>query len=135
MTSSLNRLQMARDHYRKSSSKIEYNILTLIIGELETVSKRDGQPITDEKVTAAIKKLIKSDKETLKLKGADKTLEAEIAYLESWLPEEMSEEQLRDAIKDSGASNIGQAMKALASNPDAVYDKGLASKVAKELFS
>lgn len=121
--------------------KPEYDILTLLVGELETASKRDNSEITDEKVVAAAKKLVKSNKETIKLlEQSGKTekvndLKIQNACLSIYLPKEMTEEQIRDAIKDSGAENIGQAMKALSSNPDAVYDKGLASKVAKELFN
>ena len=132
--SKLETFKETRAALRGDASKVaEYNILTVLIGELETIASRDRSEITDDKVIAGIRKLIKSNTETLKL-VANPKLVKENAYLETFLPASMSEEQLRAAIKDSGATNIGEAMKALKSNPDAVYDSSLASKVARELF-
>jgi uncharacterized protein YqeY len=126
--------QETRRELRGNVSKVvEYNILTLLIGELETAASRDRSEITSDKVIAGVRKLIKSNTETLKL-VANPKLVRENAYLETFLPLGMTAEQISDAIKDSGATNMGAAMKALKANPDAVYDPSLASQVAKALF-
>lgn len=126
--------QEVRRGLRGDASKaVEYNVLTVLIGELETAASRDRSEITNDKVIAGIRKLVKSNTETLKL-VANPKLVRENAYLETFLPVGMTESQIRDVFKDSGATNIGAAMKALKSNPDAVYDPSLASKVARELF-
>lgn len=129
-------------------AKAEYDILTLLVGELETSSKRDNSQITDEKVIAAIKKLIKSNNETLKLMEGESDLElklpkalslkAQNAYLKHFLPEEMSEEQIRSELQWSHSTipftSIGEAIKFLNGKHPGKFDKSLASKVAKELF-
>lgn len=133
-----NQVQAQRQALRKDPAQvIGFNILTLLVGELETVSKRDGSEISDEKVVAAAKKLIKSNDETVRLKagvGTEK-LDAENDVLRTLLPKELSAQELLDILRDAKPTNIGEAMKHLNGNFAGKFDKGLASQVAKQFLS
>jgi uncharacterized protein YqeY len=52
----------------------------------------------------------------------------------SFLPQQMSADELKAAVAKSGAKNIGEAMKYLKANHDGQYDGKLASQVAKEVI-
>lgn len=130
----LQEIQVSRVYYRKEQSTVEFNILTLLVGELETSSKRDGSVITDEKVVTAIKKLIKSNNETMKLTGTSEKLELENKTLAQFLPEEMSKEEIEAALSKVGFSTIGEAMKFMVTNYKGKFDKALVSKIAGDLL-
>lgn len=127
-----NDLQSKRQQHR-----VELNVLTLLVGELETAAKRDGSEVTDAKVVAGAKKLIKSVEETIRLKnGVDtRSLEVEARILRQFLPKELSEADLLQALKVGNPATLGEAMKYLEANHAGQYDKGLASKVAKQHLS
>ncbi|MBD8614946.1 GatB/YqeY domain-containing protein [Pseudomonas sp. CFBP 13719] len=131
-------VQAQRQTLRKDPAQVAgFNILTLLVGELETASKRDGSQITDEKVVSVAKKLIKSNEETLRLtSGAGATkLDAENVVLRTLLPQELSEDQLLKILVDAKPGNIGEAMKHLNGQFAGQFDKGLASRVAKQFLS
>jgi uncharacterized protein len=131
----IDKVREQRNLARKEGKvEIELPLLSLLLGELESASKRDGSEITDEKVIAAAKKLIKSNNETEKLAGPSAKIVKENAILETFLPRQMSEEEIKKFIFESGALNIGEVMKALNSTYPGMFDKGMASKIAKEMF-
>lgn len=140
MTKLIDQISATRVNLRGDESekaKAEYSILTLLVGELQTASKRDGSEITDEKVIAAARKLIKSNNETHKLKPSLKLIQ-ENQVLEQFLPVQLSEEKLRSELQFSHTTipftGVGEAMAFLAEKFPGQYDRGLASRVAKELF-
>lgn len=138
MVSTFDNIQATRAALRGNPDKVvEYNIMTLLVGELQTASKRDGSEITDEKVVAAARKLIKSNNETHKLKP-DIKLIRENEYLQQFLPQQISEEKIRSELQFSHSTvpftGVGEAMAFLAEKFPGQYDRGLASKVARELF-
>lgn len=111
---------------RKST---EYKICTLLIGECETVFKRTSK---EPDIVAIASKMIKSNNEMLSFKHTNKLVEENI-FLQSLLPEQMSEEELITALKGSGATSIGEAMKYLNNNYAGKFDRKLASQLAKNL--
>jgi hypothetical protein len=114
---------------RKDADKTRYNILTLLAGEFDTKSK-SANPATIEEIA---RKLIKSNKETLAVNGNNTVLEKEIAILEEFLPKQMSTNELRQVIVDSGETNIGAIMKLLNTQYSGQFDRAEAAKIAKEL--
>lgn len=100
----LQELKDRRASMRGNAAKVvEYNILALVIGELETA-----------------------------------TLGKENAYLETYLPSLMSEDQIREVIKFHHETipfaGMGEIMKLLNSTNPGKFDKGVASKIAKEFL-
>jgi uncharacterized protein YqeY len=130
-------VQSKRAELRRDAAQVTgFKILTLLVGELETQTKgREIEvSITDDLVIASIKKLIKSNTETIRLGGENPRLATENATLQAFLPQELNEDQLRKALVDSGASSMKDAMKYLAEHFAGQYDKGLASSVAKAVL-
>lgn len=136
----LQELKDRRSSMRGNDAKVvEYNILALVIGELETATlgKEHKVEITEEKVFAVIRKLIKSNNETLKIVANEKLVK-ENAYLETYLPKMVSEEQLRHDLERSHKFNPFASIKAVFDYLNMTYpgryDKGVASKIAKEFL-
>src|SRR4051794_36399544 len=100
----------------KAGNTVEKDILRLAYGEVQTAEAR-GTAVSDEGVAAIVRKLIKSNEETLAASGdaeAKRILAEENAVLASLLPKSMSIADIvealapvRDAIKAAG--NDGQA--------------------------
>ena len=120
-------------------SKVEFAILTLLVGELETSLKREGKSVTeatDGTVVAVIKKLIKSNNEVIGLYGEVGSAKfiQENQVLSGYLPTSMTEVEIREALMAAVFGNVGEAMKYMAEKFAGKFDKGLASKIAKELL-
>jgi uncharacterized protein YqeY len=100
----------------KSGDEVTKEVLRVALGDIQTAEAR-GDKVGDEQVVAVIRKLVKSNEETLGLAtddGQKATLAKEIEVLKSFLPQTMGVEQIvaalepvRDAIKAAG--NDGQA--------------------------
>lgn len=115
---------------RKAKMEVETNILTTLVGELETQSKKTGQEITDEQVIAAVKKLIKSNNESLKVRPQDKLIQ-ENAVLEILLPRQLTEDEIRRLIAFHGLQGVPAVMQFLNANYAGMFDKALASTIAR----
>jgi uncharacterized protein YqeY len=127
----------------KARRTLEKEILGVALGELETVEARKGS-LSDEEGFAIIRKLVKSNRETLEISEScdqKKTLEEEITILESLLPKALGGEEIegmlapvKDAIR--GAGNDGQAtgiaMKTLKA-AGAVVDGKLVGDVVRKM--
>ena len=133
----LNKIKVNRDLARKKTNKTEYDILTLLLGEIETIMARGSKESPDSICISTAKKLIKANTETLNLlKDPDGETTGRVQYLQNivlmdLLPEEYSESQIREIIQDSGLTNIGEIMKFMEANHSGKYDRSLASKIAR----
>lgn len=112
----------------KEKDEVIRDVLRLAVGEIQTAEARAGRAITDEEAAAILKKLVKSNEETLALAGegprADVLLR-EIKALEALLPKGLSLDEIIaalapvvDAIKAAKADGqaTGVAMKHLKSS-------------------
>lgn len=132
----LDLIRQQKNEARKNPERtIEVGILTLLIGEVETVEKRSGKAFTDAQVIDSVKKLIKSNRETLQhvcsRVGSRLTLENNI--LEAFLPKQLSEADIRAVISDNNLQGIPAVMKFLNENYAGQFDKGMASAIAKSI--
>lgn len=119
--------------------KVEFTILTLLVGELETSLKREGKAVTeatDEAVVAVIKKLIKSNNEVIGLYGEVGSAKfiQENKVLSNYLPKQMTEEELTVVLQNTLFSSVGEAIKSLSEKFPGKFDKAVASKIAKSLL-
>lgn len=109
----------------KSGDAVARDVLRLALGEIQTAEARKNAPASDEEAAAAVRKLIKSNEETLALAGEGEradTLRKEITVLAGLLPKQLSVEDIvaalagdADAIKSAKADGqaVGVAMKSL----------------------
>lgn len=111
---------------------IEVAILNLLIGEIETVEKRTGKLVTDAQVIDGVKKLIKSNTETLKF-GHVQKLVIENQILEALLPAQLSEDEIRRIIAEQNLQGVPAVMQYLNSNYSGQFDKALASSIARSV--
>lgn len=112
-----------------TSSHDTKSILRVLIGELNRV----GKILTDEQVISIVKKMI----ENAKLLGNEK----EIEILTTYLPKQLSDEQLSGLISAMIFSNnytikdMGKIMSQLKTSYGGQYDGKKASELVKEIFS
>ena len=111
----------------KDGDSVARDVLRLALGEIQTAEARKNTQLSDEEAAAALRKLVKSNEETLGLSGEGEratTLKKEIEVLTSLLPKQMSVDEIVaalapsvDAIKAAKADGqaVGVAMKHLKS--------------------
>lgn len=100
----------------KSGDVTAKEILRVAVGEITTEAARPGRTGSDEEVQAILRKLIKSNEETIAAsdEASRATLTREIEVLSTFLPKSLSVDEIAealtsvaDAIKSAG--NDGQA--------------------------
>jgi uncharacterized protein YqeY len=124
----------------KAGHTIEKDILRLAYGEVQTAEAR-GTAVSDESVTAIVRKLIKSNEETITATAdgeAKRVLVEENVVLASLLPKSMGVADIvealapvRDAIKAAGNDGqaTGAAMKHLKASGAVVNGKDVTEAV------
>jgi uncharacterized protein YqeY len=127
----------------KAGNVIEKEILRVALGEITTQAARGDKPQTDEEVEAILKKLVKSNQETLaSSEDAEqkKTLAEEVAILQAFLPKSLGVDEIvaalqavADAIKAAGNDGqaTGIAMKHLKPTGAVVNGKDVSEAVKK----
>ena len=126
---------------RKEADKVA--LLTTVLSQVKTIAIDDGhrQP-NDQDVLKVVRSFLKGVNENLELaaKGVvsadEKTnSEYEKKILESYLPKQLTADELKKILVEAGVKNIGEAMKLLKEKHDGQYDGKVASAVAKEIIS
>jgi uncharacterized protein YqeY len=105
----------------KSKNVLAKNLLSVIKGEIQTIEKNVGvETLSDEEVTKILNKTVKSLKETQSKAATPQTAE-ELFIVESYLPKQMTSEEIEmkidEMIEFGAASNMGEVMKAFAGLP------------------
>jgi len=101
----------------KSGAHVEKEILRVAVGEISTDAARAGRQGNDEEALGILRKLLKSNEETLAATtDAEKraVLVEEIAILATYLPKSLSVEEITQALAPvaaqiKSATNDGQA--------------------------
>ena len=130
----------------RGKDEVAKNIYRLAYSEMQLASARSGKDVNDDEVIAILKKLVKSNEETLAV-ATDatqrETLAREIALLTAMLPRTLSVPEIvaalapvADAIRAAGNDGqaTGVAMKHLKSTGAPVDGKNVAAAV-KQLRS
>lgn len=109
----------------KSGDTIAKEILRVAMGEITTEAARPGRKGNDEEVQAILRKLIKSNEETIASGGSTEqaTLEREIEVLSNYLPKSLGEDEIVVAL-----SSVAEAIRAAANDGQAT---GVAMKELK----
>lgn len=132
----LEQIKKDRVKARIAKDAVATNVLTTLVGELEGLSKRSGEEVTDEKVVAICKKFIENNDTTIQFSvsvEAVDTLRAENVLLTKYIPAQLTTEELRTIIVAMATSNMGEVMKNLKANHAGLYDASVASKIVKEI--
>jgi uncharacterized protein YqeY len=127
----------------KSGDAVARDVLRLALGEIQTAEARKNAKASDEEAVAVVRKLIKSNEETLALAGEGESaiaLRREIEILGSLLPKQMSVDDIvaalaseHEAIKaaKSDGQATGVAMKHLKTKGASVSGNDVGAAVKK----
>jgi uncharacterized protein YqeY len=131
----------------KAQDKARLSALRLISAALQQADLAGKAPITDQEIPGLLQKMIKQRKESLAIyeKAGRKQQAAqeagEIAVIEEFLPKQMSEAEVRQAIAAAiaetgaaGPKDMGKVMGALKARHAGRLDFAKASGLVKELL-
>lgn len=139
MSTVIEQIKASRVEARKDINRvIEFNLLTLIVGEVETMSKRPSAQVDDVTVVAIIRKLLASVVETTKVAPSQKlALETEVLnhLIGMYAPQQLSREAIFALLQEANVFNMGEAMKLLKTQHAGQYDGKAASGWVKEYFA
>ena len=132
---------------RKGNDPVAKSLLVTLYSEANMVGKnRRNGTTTDDEVVSTVKKFAANVEETITNMEEihrDTTVQRrELQILQEYLPEPLTEAQLRQAVRGivedlgvSGARAMGQVMSELKTRHGASYDGRLASTLVKEELS
>ena len=108
------------------------SFLGTLKGEIQTIEKNSMvENLSDEEVIKILNKFAKNCKENIRLANDGKS-KVELEVIESYLPKQLSAEEIQskiEALVASGVKNIGQIMKEFSTLP---ADKKIVSEMAKK---
>ncbi|MEZ0371559.1 MAG: GatB/YqeY domain-containing protein [Candidatus Sericytochromatia bacterium] len=117
---------------RKNKESDKAVWLSALIGELQ---RGGGKEFEDAQVLALIKKHVATLKENLKVSPEHAATQNEVAFLQGYLPQQMSEDEIRAALKGiiaEGGTNMKALMTGLQTRYAGLYDGRAASAIVKE---
>lgn len=123
---------------KKAGEKNKATLLNTLYAEAGTVGKnKENRESTDQEVLSVIKKFIKGVDETLQALGNEGTAVAifleEKKILESYMPQQLTREDLEDIIFGLKTKDMATVMKHLKENYAGLYDGKTASEIVKKL--
>lgn len=114
---------------RKDKNAIVSSLLTTLIGEVNNeftkiaLNKRTEEESSDELVLKIIKKFIDNAKSTVTMVGETETTTVELSVLSSYLPSQLTKEEITDIINSLETGNsLGFVMKHFKENYNFRYD-------------
>ena len=142
------RLKADMKEAMKAKDKIKLSTIRMINSLIKNAEIEKRGELTDEEIIQLLMKYAKQRKESIEMyeKGGRQDLvekeKAELAVVESYLPKQMSEEEIREIVKETieevGASSIkdmGKVMKAVMPKVKGRADGSVVNRIVKELLS
>lgn len=137
---------------RKSGEKLKAVLLTTVISEITTIGKNEGRETTDDDSLKVINKFLKGINETIKFLSdapnqedhveALNTVNTERSILMSYLPTQLSEDDLIsiindlvDELPDRNPRQIGVIVKQLKEKCGGQYNNAIASQLIKSALA
>lgn len=115
----------------KKDDKIVYNLLTVILGELDRLPTRENP--TEDQIYKIIKRMYEN---AYSIKDINRDSAIEAFYLKDFIKKQLSDSELVGIImqyKEDGLKNIGDYMRALNSEYKGQFDGKKASEIIKKL--
>lgn len=116
----------------RKGDKIIYNLLTVILGELDRLPTRND-PNSDQ-IYNVINKMYNN---ALEMKDSNRDSAIEAFYLKDFIKKQLTDAELVGIIigyKDDGLKNIGDYMRALNSEYKGQFDGKKASEIIKKIM-
>lgn len=112
--------------------KIIYNLLTVLLGELDCLPTRDNP--SEDQIYSVIKKMYDN---AMKMKDLKRESAIEAFYLKDFIKKQLNDDDLEKIIigfKALDMNNIGAIMKALNTNYKGQFDGKKASEIIKRVL-
>jgi uncharacterized protein len=132
----------------KSRDKVLVTVLRQIISEGEYLQIEKGDQLNEADVLSVVKSLVRQHKESIEeySKGNRQDLvdieQKELTVLEEYLPEQMSEDAIRQLVNDvkeeiqaSSMKDMGRMMQAIMLKADGKADGKMVNSIVKEVLS
>lgn len=128
----------------KNKDALAKGVLQLVKAALDSAEKEKGAALTPDEEIAVINREVKQTNQSLegaKQAGRDDLIaneEAKLTLLKSFLPKQLSEEEVAEALKAAGITagmNMGDAMKIAKPLLNGQAEGAVISKVVKTLIS
>ena len=119
---------------RKDRTEGKTSLLTTLYSESAMVGKNQNRETTDSEVISVIKKFMKNNEEFRK--SIDKNedtyfrLLLEYVILESYLPKQLTEQEIKDIVHHQDHETLGDCMKHFKENYSGLYD----AKLVKDIY-
>jgi uncharacterized protein YqeY len=141
----INDIQKRMQDSMKARDSVSVDALRFILSQINYEKIEKGNDLTDEDVLKVIAREVKKRKESIEMFKTNsrndlvQQEEKQLAVISSYLPKEMSEEEIKKTIQEimSGIedkSNIGKVMGAVMGKMKGKADGGVVAKVVKELL-
>lgn len=128
----------------KEKDVLSKGVLQLVKAALDAAEKEKGADLTEAEEIAVINREVKQTNQALEgaqTAGRDDLIEkeqAKLTLLKSFLPKQLSEEEIAEALKAAGVTagmNMGEAMKIAKPLLTGKAEGAIISKVVKSLIS
>ncbi|OCS84310.1 GatB/YqeY domain-containing protein [Caryophanon tenue] len=128
----------------KNKDVLAKGVLTLVKAALDSAEKEKGTALTQEEEIAVINREVKQTNQALdgaKAAAREDLIEkeeAKLTLLKSFLPKQLSEEEIAQALQEAGVGagmNMGDAMKIAKPLLNGKAEGAIISKVVKALIS
>lgn len=116
----------------KKDDKIIYNLLTVLLGELDRLPTRES-PSSDQ-IYSIIKKMYDN---AILMVDKNKESAIEVLYLKDFIKKQLTDAELVEIImqyKEDGLKNIGNYMRALNSEYKGQFDGKKANEIIKKII-
>ena len=142
----LSKLKSDLKNFILTKNKVASNVVRSILSTITNDGLKDSA--TEEDIVSIVKKEIKKRKEAIKLYDSNnredlsKIEQAELLILQSYIPEQMTEEDLKvemikikDELLKENKLNIGELIKTTIKKFSSSADNSMISKIAKGLVN
>ena len=124
--------EIKSERLSKKDDKIIYNLLTVLLGELDRLPTRES-PSSDQ-IYSIIKKMYDN---AILMVDKNKESAIEVLYLKDFIKKQLTDAELVEIImqyKEDGLKNIGDYMRALNSEYKGQFDGKKASEIIKKIL-
>lgn len=142
-----NNLEQQMKEALKAGDQIRLSTLRLLLAAIKNEEIAQSREVTDEDVVTVVRRQMKQRRESVEAfrqAGREELArkeEAELAILNTFVPQQLSEEEIRQIVKEvldqlpeTERNNFGRVMGATMSKVKGKADGNLVAKVVKELL-
>jgi uncharacterized protein YqeY len=136
VTTLIEKIRQDQLRSRLEKDVISSALLTTLLSEAEAVGKKNNRKPYDEEVVAVVRKFLKNNEEFTRVNTnheRGEVLTKEKALLETYLPKQLTENELKGIISDLKPADMKAIMWYLKANYAGRYDGKQASELVKTM--